>query len=360
MGLNMQGSTLSMKLNDVAIPGEILLLILHQLEKTVRHNAHNHWASFKLVCTTFNEAIGQIEDKSKCLFYNDVSYLTDLQQHIDEQLEGSRDSNKDLKFSLCTDKKIIAVQQLGRQSIHHRAPLLTCDENFHLRLYELNSSNPVCEYNQHTAKLTVAISVGKHTISADAKGFVGIWSLRHFQAHKEAVTAIDYLSRSQFVTCGGKEVKFWDLNQIDPIKTLTCDGAVKSIQARSSDDLLVLTSHSGHKMRLTRFLNDKPIKTIDFNWDEAAYPFSICNEVRIVSPNKVVGVTHDLRKKCFSSVDFKEPSKSLTQGIISRYTACGSLSRAQYCMFFTKKNDQQLDIIISLEPAQCEIIPNDY
>lgn len=341
-------------------------VILTRLSRYLRAENPKQWDALKRVSKTFRDVLWQIENNDKLVIYCNRPYPTSHTAVLQEQLDHAlhqKAKKADLHLTFNTPHKIIAIKQLGRQPIHHWAPLLICDDKFQLHLCEINSHSTslptLCTYQQHQAKLTAAISLGDCVVTADAAGFVGIWQPRlndtpvkisHFSAHDNAITAIDYLSQDFFVTCADTEVKYWKINQTEPVKTLNMYGTVKDIRVRSIDEFVILT-HTARRLQLTLHLNNSETQLLDYEMD-AKSKMLVCDELRIVTTKRIIGVIDQIQKDCFHSVDASAPAPLETKPIVSRHQGLGFFSRAGFCGVYAKRpNEQTYDVILNLEPT---------
>ncbi len=362
---NVEDSVATVQMGDVVVPKAIICLILNQLAQEIRHIKPKKWDSLKLVCRTFQQAILQIDNNDKLVFFNEVEYP--------EELPLVRDPQIDHLFNFKSKKKLIAVLQLGRQVYHYFAPLLTCSDKFEVRLYEitrdLQVAKKVSAYNEHKAKLTVALSLSSHVVTVDENGFIGVWlprkrsatSLRFYKGHDQEVSAIDYLNNSKFVTAAGNEVKFWDTKSSDPDKTIKVKGTVVALLAKSFNEYFLLTRKPTNKITLSFYSQDVATKVYHCSYDDMIYPFGIANEIRISSPNKVIGLlntcqTVNIGALTVSDEATKAETKKIRlyqQRLDTQYTF---LSRGQFCAFLLKGEKTNYSVLISVEPAKLGVI----
>lgn len=338
-------------------------VILTILGRSLRTKHPKQWDALKRVNRAYRDIIKQIEDNDKLLLYCDVKYPTSefvLQEQLD-QIDGPAVQRADSRLVISTTHEIITIRQLGCQPTHYWAPLLVCDKMFQLHLYDihtkLESPPVVCTYQQHKAKLTAAISLGEQVVTADANGFVGVWTpssdntSTFFRAHQEAVTAIDYISQDLFVTCGGTEVKFWKTNSTEPLKTVKVNGAVKDIRAKSIDEFCVLTVNQGRQLKVTLHTDDTKVELLDYSLGPTN-KLLLCDELRMITPQKVAGVIHNICKGGFQSVDCSDSAAPQTISIEPRNYGHGFFSRAGFCGVFIKQDDEgDYRITLSVEPT---------
>jgi hypothetical protein len=358
--------------NNIPVSGDILKIILSLLEIELRYDQPKVWGSLKRVCKGFNSAIMQIEAAEKICFFNHVDY-----QEISPYDDTTNLANY-YQFYIHTSEKLVVFKQLGRDTNHFWAPFLTCNPQHQLNFYEIKQGDADAvhrgAYHGHTAKLTAAISLDAHlVVSADESGAVAVWSTLEFNGdekiaptrrmyndHKGAVSCIDFLSATEFVT-GSKagEVITWDINSVKLKNTLKVKGSVLDLRAISRNELLVLTLDNLSDVNFSWYHNNRVVRSLDFRYDSQIYNFFHNVDVRIASETTMIGISSIPFKHTLSSVNFTDPKNAEIKKMEFNHPQRGEygfFSRGNYYSHAKRLAESKYLVTICQESAKLEEI----
>jgi len=367
------------------IPIDVLKIILG-------HVPASQWPELKTVNRTFFRALQAIENANP--LYNWVNY--------DEQFyqQDSVDTLKHIQpslyptFTFRTKKPLVAITQLGSKVTHQWAPLLTCDWQSTLRLYQL-IPNPgkavrVCTYTFHALaasgfrnpRLSAAISLGNNVVSADQNGFIAVWlppalpafaalrskrpqptTIRLYHEHTTEVTAIDCVNNTQFVT-GDRlgTLKFWDIQQEKSTLTIDTKEPIRDLRILPQQKLLVLTSKTQNYCKLTVYQgNTATILLLCENYSTfnlgRCLPYDV---MRILTPTVFIGCNlyfqpeHEQNLSTLDCTDKTQPQPTVHRGPLNPVwgMTCNFFSRSNHYCYAEEATKTTPEYIAGVTPIK--------